>query len=120
MRALVASPESVDKIALQEVSEPTPTSNQAIVAVQAISLNRGEVNRLMTAPAGWRPGWDIAGVVIQAAEDGSGPKVDTRVIGFTPGNGWAERVAVGFMCAVEPGIPSDGALCAGQRAQHRE
>ena len=39
----------------------------------AVSLNRGEVRRLASAPAGWRPGWDLAGTVVAAAADGSGP-----------------------------------------------
>jgi NADPH:quinone reductase-like Zn-dependent oxidoreductase len=46
------------------------------------------------AAAGWRPGWDLAGHVERAASDGSGPKVDARVVGFLPEGAWAERVAV--------------------------
>jgi NADPH:quinone reductase-like Zn-dependent oxidoreductase len=47
----------------------------------------------MAAP-GWRPGWDIAGTVEQAAADGSGPKVGERVVGLLPVAAWAEVVAV--------------------------
>ena len=52
------------------------------------------MRRTLTAEAGWRPGWDLAGVVEQAAADGSGPLVGTRVFGLVNSGSWAERVAV--------------------------
>jgi NADPH:quinone reductase-like Zn-dependent oxidoreductase len=60
--------------------------------VKAISLNRGELNRLRAAAAGWRPGWDIAGTVRTAAA--GSPPVGSRVVGVLSEAAWAERVAV--------------------------
>jgi NADPH:quinone reductase-like Zn-dependent oxidoreductase len=37
------------------------------------------------------PGWDAAGVVSQAAADGSGPAVGSRVVTFNGQGGWAEK-----------------------------
>lgn len=94
MLALVASPSAPDKIELREVAEPAPAPNEALVEVKAVSLNRGEVNRTMQAEDGWRPGWDVAGVVLAAAADGSGPPAGARVVGLLAEGGWAQRVAV--------------------------
>ncbi|MDQ2715694.1 MAG: alcohol dehydrogenase, partial [Chloroflexota bacterium] len=44
--------------------------------------------------AGWRPGWDLAGTVIEQAANGTGPKVGGRVVGQVGAGAWAEQVAV--------------------------
>src|SRR5512145_3026139 len=93
-RAIVVDPQAPGRLVIQSVPEPAPDRGEAIVRVRAISLNRGEVRRSTMAPAGWRPGWDLAGTVERAAADGSGPKAGTRVVGFLPEGAWAERVAV--------------------------
>ena len=43
------------------------------------------------APAGWRPGWDLAGVIDRAAADGSGPRAGRASWGSCPGP-WPQRV----------------------------
>lgn len=93
MLALVAAGHAL-KATLTEVPEPEPARDEAVVEVRATSLNRGEVRRLLDAPAGARPGWDIAGVVVRAAANGRGPKEGARVVGLLPGGAWAQRVAV--------------------------
>jgi len=93
-RAVVVDPEAPGRLVIRPVPDPVQDRGEAIVRVRAISLNRGEVRRSTMAPAGWRPGWDLAGHVERAAADGSGPKVGTRVVGFLPEGAWAERVAV--------------------------
>ena len=83
------------KIGLKSVQVPTAKSNEATVEVKAISLNRGEVKRALTlSEAGARPGWDISGIVTEAAIDGSGPRVGSRVVGVLPAGAWAEFVRV--------------------------
>jgi NADPH:quinone reductase len=94
IRAVVTDSTQTTHLAIQEVEAPMARSEEAIVQVSAISLNRGEVNRSQSAPDGWRPGWDLAGTVIKQASDGSGPKEGSRVVGFINGGAWAEQVAV--------------------------
>jgi NADPH2:quinone reductase len=76
------------------VPEPAPAANEALVAVHRFSLNRGETRLFQVRPEGWRPGQDIAGVVVRQATDGSGPGAGTRVVCLTDWEGWAERAAV--------------------------
>lgn len=94
IRAVVVDPTVEGRLSIQTVAPPNPTPSQAIVRVQAISLNRGEVRRALGADAGWRPGWDIAGVVDRKAANGTGPPEGARVVGFMRAGGWAEQVAV--------------------------
>src|SRR5580704_3911549 len=94
MLAVVNTPGGAALVAIREVPEPEPKANEAMVAVHAFSLNRGEMRLFQVRPAGWRPGQDIAGVVLRAAADGGGPAVGTRVVCLTDWEGWAERAAV--------------------------
>lgn len=92
MDAMVAAdPRSVR---MADVDEPVPADHQALMAVDAYSVNRGETFLLDNAAAGWRPGKDIAGTVIRAARDGSSPPAGTRVVAHVPASGWARRAAV--------------------------
>jgi NADPH:quinone reductase len=93
-RAVVVDPDAPGRLVIRPVADPAPDRGQAVVRVRAISLNRGEVRRAGLAVAGWRPGWDLAGEVERAADDGSGPRAGTRVVGLLPEAAWAQRVAV--------------------------
>ncbi|MCX6047849.1 MAG: zinc-binding dehydrogenase [Chloroflexi bacterium] len=94
IRGVVVTPDAPARLAIGTVEMPVPAASAALVRVAAISLNRGEVNRAQNAPAGTPIGWDLAGTIEQAAADGSGPPVGTRVVGFLPSGAWAEVVAV--------------------------
>jgi NADPH:quinone reductase-like Zn-dependent oxidoreductase len=91
MQALVGTGKTVE---LREVDEPSPTSKEALVEIRALAINRGELRLMSTRPDGWRPGQDIAGVVVRPAADGSGPAVGARIVALVDQAGWAQRVAV--------------------------
>ncbi|MGH8953116.1 MAG: zinc-binding dehydrogenase [Acidimicrobiia bacterium] len=94
MKALVNVGQGGMAVELNDVPEPDPGPPEALVQVGAVAVNRGELRLLAARPAGWRPGQDVSGVVVRAAEDGSGPAVGTRVVAWPEQAGWAERVAV--------------------------
>jgi NADPH:quinone reductase len=94
MLAVVNTPGEAAPVAIREIAEPVPAANEALVAVRAFSLNRGETRLFQMRPVGWRPGQDIAGIVVRQATDGSGPAAGTRVVCLTDWEGWAERAVV--------------------------
>lgn len=94
MRALVPTSDSAASVVFDDVDDPAPAPNEAVIAVSTFSVNRGETFLLESPEQGWRPGKDVAGVIEVAAADGSGPSVGTRVVAHPPESGWAQRVAV--------------------------
>jgi NADPH:quinone reductase-like Zn-dependent oxidoreductase len=94
VKALVNRGEGGMAVDLVDVPEPEPGPNEAVVEVSAASVNRGELRLLKARDRGWRPGQDVAGVVVERAADGSGPEPGTRVVAWPEQAGWAERVTV--------------------------
>lgn len=94
MRAVVVDREAPGRLTLASVARPVPGPGESLVRVKAFSLNRGETRTAIAdAATGWRPGWDVSGIVEQSAIDGSGPPAGTRVVGLAQA-GWAELVAL--------------------------
>jgi NADPH2:quinone reductase len=93
MRAVVVDEAAPGRLTIGLVPRPTPKPGEVLVQVAAVSLNRGEVRTAMTAATGWRPGWDYAGTVVQAAADGSGLPAGARVVGMTPTGAWCDYIA---------------------------
>jgi len=103
MRAALVDPSAPGHLAITETPDPIPMSDQAVVQIKAISLNLGEVRRARRESAGAHLGWDLAGVVVQAAPDGSGPPEGSRIVGLVRSGSWAGRAAVDTrMMAVLP------------------
>jgi NADPH:quinone reductase len=93
MRAIVATAEGPSWTERRDVAPPAPAPNEALVAVRAFAVNRGELT-LVRRRDGWQPGQDVAGEVIQPAADGSGPAAGERVAGLAEWHGWGEQAAV--------------------------
>ncbi|MCX5048842.1 zinc-binding dehydrogenase [Streptomyces sp. NBC_00201] len=95
VRALVVDPSAATAVRLAEVPDPVPGPGEVLVAVSHASLNYGDLNdaRSGRIPVGAVLGSDAAGVVVQAAADGTGPAVGARVVALTSG-AFAERVAI--------------------------
>lgn len=95
MRGFVTDPTADGGLRVaNDLPEPSPAPDEVVVEVGAFGINRGELFLLRQRDDGWRPGQDVAGVVVAAADDGGGPPTGTRVVAVVDGAGWSERVAV--------------------------
>ena len=94
MKAVVGTPNGPRCTELREVADPEPRPGEALVRVRAFAPNRGELRLLASRDEGWQPGQDIAGDVVRAAADGTGPQEGERVAGLADWHGWAELAAV--------------------------
>ncbi|CAL9324035.1 zinc-binding dehydrogenase [Streptomyces sp. SudanB66_2053] len=94
MRALIIDHAIDTGLRVSEVERPRPAPSQALVKVQAFSLNYGDVVTARELPDGAIPGWEAAGHIVESARDGSGPPVGTPVVTLDEANGWAEYRAV--------------------------
>src|SRR3954467_1838330 len=80
MLAIVATAEGPSWTERREVAPPAPAPNEALVAVHAFAVNRGELT-LVRRRDGWQPGQDVAGELVHQAAQGAGPA------GGAPGGG---------------------------------
>ncbi len=94
MKAVIVDPKQPGKLILGNAAPPSASYTQALVRVHAFSLNRGEVRMTRAPRPNWRPGWDLAGVVEKAADNGLGPAAGARVVGILRAGAWAEQAAV--------------------------
>ncbi|MEV5754191.1 zinc-binding dehydrogenase [Actinoallomurus sp. NPDC052308] len=115
MRAVVHDPEASAGLSLRTVPDPVPRRDQALIEVRAASLNFVDIGFPADRGRPWSvPGMDAAGVVVEAAADGSGPPPGTRVASFGwEAGAWAElRAADTADLAVVPDAVDLGAASA--------
>ncbi|MFC7894209.1 zinc-binding dehydrogenase [Streptomyces sp. NPDC057381] len=94
MQRLIPTGEAARPVAFAETPQPVPAPAEVLIKVEAFAPNRGETFLLEQPRPELLPGKDIAGLVVQAAADGSGPGIGTRVVGHPAQGGWAEYAAV--------------------------
>jgi NADPH:quinone reductase-like Zn-dependent oxidoreductase len=95
MRGYVTDPAGPSGVRLaDDLPEPVPAASELVLDVRAYAINAGELRLIERRPNDFRPGQDVAGLVVRAAADGSGPAVGSRVVARVDWHGWATRVAV--------------------------
>jgi hypothetical protein len=90
MKAYVVDNNQSSGVRFSDVSDPSPAPNEALIEVEAFSLNRGELPGGGVFPNATVPGWDTAGRVLAAAADGSGPSIGTRLFGTPNANAYVK------------------------------
>ncbi|MCD2194850.1 zinc-binding dehydrogenase [Actinomycetospora endophytica] len=109
MRSYITDPDAPRGLRLDDSApDPDPAPGEAVIAVEAFGINRGELALLTVRDRDWRPGQDVAGTVVTPAADGTGPGAGTRVVAIVDGGGWSERVA----CPTNRLAPIDDAVAA--------
>jgi len=88
-----------DVLKLAERPDPVIGSGEVLIRVDAAGINRPDViQRLGKYPpppgASEIPGLEVAGTVIQVADDVTGSRVGERVCALVAGGGYAEKAAV--------------------------
>ncbi len=103
MRAAVCADQGSVKIT--EIPAPEAGPGRIVIEVEAAGVNyvdglfiHGRYQ--IKPPLPFVPGGEIAGRVVEAATDGAGPAVGTRVVAMCGLGGFAERVAVPAAAAV--------------------
>src|SRR4051794_41403598 len=87
MRAIVATAEGPSWTERREVPPPAPAANEALIAVRAFAVNRGEL-ALVRRRDGWQPGQDVAGEGVQPAAGGTGAQAGGGGARPAGGHGW--------------------------------
>jgi NADPH:quinone reductase-like Zn-dependent oxidoreductase len=94
MQAVVATSSGPRWAERREFDVPIPKPGEVLVRVHAFSINRGELALLRSRDDGWRPGQDLAGVVVALGPGVDGPPVGTRVVALVDQHGWAQYAVV--------------------------
>ena len=109
MKALVADQHAPGRVAIRDVPIATAQRDEVVVEVHAVSLNRGELRMLRSAPTGFRPGWDFSGILRDDVDDQI--RAGSRVVGIVEGGSWAQQVAVrrDWLAAIPNSVPFERA-----------
>jgi NADPH:quinone reductase len=95
MKAIVYDPGSLHSLRLGEAPPPQPSEHEVLIQVEAISLNFADIAFLAERrKPGEVIGFESAGIILEAAADGTGPAVGDRITGFGAAGGWAEQRAI--------------------------
>lgn len=98
--AVVTEPGGPEVFEIQEVPDPTPGPEDALVSVHATALNRADLLQRMgryPGPAGTRddiPGLEMAGIVESVGERVTAWKPGDRVMALLGGGGYGGKVTV--------------------------
>ncbi|WP_212004729.1 zinc-binding dehydrogenase [Chitinophaga sp. HK235] len=113
MEAIFTTPNTFPGLAIRKTVIPIPSPNQALIKVKTFTLNQGETRTALATTKSYIPGWDFAGVVVKAAEDGSTPKAGARVFGYIAQGSWAEYLVApgGLMAEIPEALTDAQAAC---------
>ncbi len=98
--AVITTPGDADVFAIQELPDPQPGPEEALVAVRATALNRADLLQRRgryPGPAGTRddlPGLEMAGEVIETGANVTAVKPGDRVMALLAGGGYGSRIVV--------------------------
>jgi putative PIG3 family NAD(P)H quinone oxidoreductase len=97
---VITAPGGPEVFAIQELPDPVPGTEEALVAVRATALNRADLLQRRgryPGPAGTRddlPGLEMAGEVLAVGERVTACRPGDRVMALLAGGGYGSRIAI--------------------------
>ena len=98
--AVITAPGGPEVFAIQELPDPSPGNEEALIAVRATALNRADLLQRRgryPGPAGTRddlPGLEMAGEVLEVGRNVTAVKPGDRVMALLGGGGYGSRLVV--------------------------
>src|SRR5438445_4899410 len=110
--AVITEPGGPEVFAIQEIADPVPGPEEALIAVRATALNRADLLQRRgryPGPAGTRddvPGLEMAGEVMATGSTVTAWKPGDRVMALLGGGGYGSRLAVHerLLMAIPPNL----------------
>ncbi|MGO3599997.1 MAG: zinc-binding dehydrogenase [Enterococcus faecalis] len=79
----------------ESINNPIPQENELVIDVKAFSLNPGDVSNALSETAGFTPGWDFSGVVIDSGSLNHQSLIGKKIVGIKPDFGtWRNRLVI--------------------------
>jgi NADPH:quinone reductase-like Zn-dependent oxidoreductase len=70
------------EFSIEHVDEPLPGPNEVLVRVSALSVNRCDIHISHKRGYGYRPGWNLAGVVVSEQLTDLALQPENKLLGY--------------------------------------
>lgn len=95
MKKIIRLKNELHPFSFETTGNAMPQANELVIDVKAFSLNLGDVLNALSEDAGFTPGWDFSGVVIDSGSLKYQSLIGKKVVGIKPDFGtWRNRLVI--------------------------